>query len=434
MALAFQFKSQCSYHFKRHLGSGGSSEVLLYSRETAGLPAQDVVIKVVKTSAETDAQELLNDGHLLNRLNHPNILTSFGFEKIDPEKIGLVLEYFPGMCLSKMVPSLAPDDRNDIATHILSVVTQALTAAHHQGIVHGDISGRNILVSNKGQIKLADFGLATLQTGNLNTQASSLKGSIDYLAPERWEGHSSNELSDIFSVGVLALEILNGKNILKDIGVKEGKAYIDLFLETKPWLKYPQWREFFDLTLTRKPETRASAARLLSSIPTPVSASPSAFASQCQETIANIFNSKLDGSFCTEMTKRTFHVKLCRVHFNSFRRVLASGLSGLTAIISVLFFSVPVPCEVSFVGNVKPLLLTLTSRPWGSIFIDNKFRGYTPVVRIPLPAGYHEIVWRGPQGAEIKRTLQAYKFKHIHYKILMEKNRSSGLRAPILIY
>src|ERR1700683_825378 len=96
MDLTRQFASKSMYTFKKKIGTGGSAEVFLYSRQIGGLPAQDIALKILKAQNEGQILELLNEGRRLGSLKHPNILTAFGYEKIDGDKFALVLEYFPG--------------------------------------------------------------------------------------------------------------------------------------------------------------------------------------------------------------------------------------------------------------------------------------------------------------------------------------------------
>src|SRR5262249_10260396 len=151
----------------------------------------------------------VNDGNRLSQLRHPNIVTTFGYEKIDSCRIALVLEHIPGENLDAVLNSVLVEDRLHLATYIASVMTETLAVTHEKGIIHGDISTKNILVSEQGLLKLTDFGLSIDSHGPV--ERSNQRGTIGYLAPERWLGASSSQASDLFSLGMVVLETLSGK-------------------------------------------------------------------------------------------------------------------------------------------------------------------------------------------------------------------------------
>jgi serine/threonine protein kinase len=419
MSFTYAFKSQSSYVFKKYIGGGGSADVLLYNKLTPGLPDQDIVLKVLKETDEVTLNELLNDGNCLSILNHPNILASFGFERLQNKKLALLLEYFPGESLEKLLPKIQIAQRSILASHIIRSLLDALIAAHSRGIVHGDISSRNILISETGQIKLADFGLATIKTHKieqlLKRNQVSHKASIDYLAPERWMGGISTEQADIFAVGLLAFEILVGKKCFENINLKSGKEVLNTFLSLKPWRNANEhWQEFFRCTLSEDPVTRTLAKNLVSLIP------PSEEVVDITRKLATYVAQS--GVKRSESLLKTIALRTSMISRTCSLKVLKSA--SVAAVFFICLFSGQlVPCEEGVLKSSGPVLLTLTSRPWGSIFIDKQFKGYTPIVRFKLKPGYHEIVWRSPNGVEIKKTLQAYKTRPLHYKIQLENSK-----------
>ena len=96
--------------------------------------------------------------------------------------------------------------RLDIALHICA----GLAHAHSAGVVHRDIKPANIFLTNDGQVKILDFGLARLLTSEL-TRSNVMLGTINYMAPEQLRGEKSDHRADIFSLGVLFYEIFGGK-------------------------------------------------------------------------------------------------------------------------------------------------------------------------------------------------------------------------------
>src|SRR5207245_2210878 len=119
MRLGHTFNSSSKYKFIKRLGSGGSADVFLYSRQTEGLPHQNVVLKVFKTDNPDSMVELLNEGAKLTQLRHPNILTTYGYEKLTSQTFALVLEYVRGKNLAEILPCLGSSSRFVMASYVI---------------------------------------------------------------------------------------------------------------------------------------------------------------------------------------------------------------------------------------------------------------------------------------------------------------------------
>jgi len=409
MELTYKFASKSTYTFKKKVGSGGSAEVFLYSRQAEGLPNQDVVLKVLKSADESGVRELLNEGRRLGMLKHPNILTAFGYEKIDDQKFGLVLEYFPGENLKKIIPRIKIEQRPLVAEYVVKTLCEALSLAHSQEIIHGDLSGRNVLVSHQGQIKLSDFGLACRPTLQGRSVGVQIKGSADYLAPERWQGGAPSLEADIFSLGILAFEILNGENPLSGGSCSSGLSRTLQFLQSENWNRFPAWRRFFEGCLNKKPKDRIGASELLKFVP--LSGFP----------VMEI-QRYLEGMMRAENT----HDRV-KTETQVFSKLLSPppSLQRWAAIFFILFLMAPgaIGQDHSSSGRLKPCLLTLTSQPWGEIVIDGVSRGYTPFINFPVPAGAHVVVWRNPLMGTVRKTLRAFENGTLAYKISKEHGR-----------
>jgi serine/threonine protein kinase len=405
MGLGENFISTWSYEFRGLLDSGGSADALLYSRRMPGLPDQEVVLKVLR-GPESDLAELLNEGKKLSELRHRNIVSTFGYEKLGPSRFALVLEYVRGRNLRDVLPLLKSCDRMDVAAHVIRLVAEAISVAHVQKIVHGDISARNVLVSETAQIKLSDFGEAT-KLGS-EVKSPQQKASLDYLAPERWMGGPPSKASDIFALGVLAFEIISGTNPLRGLSATQTKARLEEFLKNQPWLAYKSWIPFFLKTLHSDPADRGSASELMALVPI-LGDGHSKLASYLKGSELHLKRygrgtSTLVLSFrpWRFLEKLSWSVFAILILFNTF----SSGISGDRVM-----------------RPMKMSSITVTSSPWGEVLIDGVSMGYTPLLDVHLKAGFHRFIWRDASGAIVRRTIMDYGNALFAYKILRSRDR-----------
>ena len=159
-----------------------------------------------------DTNELLREAELLSRIPHPNIISILDIGE-DPE-LGpfYVMEWMHGGDLKSLLTE-SPHRVIDLgkAISIVQDILAALEAAHSSGIIHRDVKPSNILFDSTGRAKLADFGIATAISAD-NIEAA--RGTPGYMAPEQL-GNTSNRQSgpatDIYSIGIVFLEMLSGK-------------------------------------------------------------------------------------------------------------------------------------------------------------------------------------------------------------------------------
>jgi beta-lactam-binding protein with PASTA domain/serine/threonine protein kinase len=147
-------------------------------------------------------------------LSHPNIVSvqDQGWNQSGIPAVFLVMELVEGHTLREYLfeqGRLSPAE----AVHYLIPVLGALEAAHKIGIVHRDIKPENILISSSGRVKVADFGLAhgDLIGHTLAAESSVLLGSVSYLSPEQVQRGVADSRSDVYSVGIVAFELLTGE-------------------------------------------------------------------------------------------------------------------------------------------------------------------------------------------------------------------------------
>ncbi len=143
------------------------------------------------------------------RISHPGIVTIFDIgEELDAHELYLVMECVNGKSLDKILEEkgrLTPD----AAVRLASEVAEALDCAHEQNVVHRDLKPANILITEDGHAKIADFGVAKLNTDNL-TVHGQVWGTPAFMSPEQLNGEPVDGRSDLFSLGVILYMLLTG--------------------------------------------------------------------------------------------------------------------------------------------------------------------------------------------------------------------------------
>jgi serine/threonine protein kinase len=199
------------YPIVRELGRGATSVVYLGRDPFAG---REVAIKVVRTQSpgDTDLQRrfrrvFLNEAALVGKLFHPHILAIYDAFSED-ELSYIVMEYVPGRTLEQYcdVANLLPVSK---VVEIVFKCSLALAFAQRHGVIHCDIKPANILINGETDIKISDFGAAQYE----QAEHTHLKGvgSPAYMSPEQVQDRELDFRTDIYSLGVLAYQMLTGK-------------------------------------------------------------------------------------------------------------------------------------------------------------------------------------------------------------------------------
>lgn len=200
------------FQLLRKLGTGGMAEVYLAEQTTL---RRQVAVKVLRSEHFTDelyVKRFRHEAAAAGSLNHPNIVQVYMVGEEDGINY-IAQEYVQGRTLKDYIRRKGPMDVK-IALHILRQVASALQVASENGIVHRDIKPENILLTNKGEAKVADFGLAqlTLQGERISlTQTGMTLGTPLYMSPEQVNGQPLDSRSDIYSFGIMAFHMLTGR-------------------------------------------------------------------------------------------------------------------------------------------------------------------------------------------------------------------------------
>src|SRR3954464_4934012 len=218
------------YKILEKLGTGGQGTV--YKAQDTKLH-RTVVIKILPpelTAKTANFKRFEREAQLCSQLDHPNICTIYDFHEADGV-FYIAMQYVGGKNVRQLVAGRPLEVKS--ALSIAIQVTDALAFAHSKNIIHRDIKAGNVMVTESGQAKILDFGLAKLledevtdnQKGVDRTQITELGipyGTATYAAPEQARGERADARSDIFSTGVLVYEMLAG------IWAFQGKTVIDV--------------------------------------------------------------------------------------------------------------------------------------------------------------------------------------------------------------
>ena len=199
-----------NYQIVEKIGAGGMGSVYKAYQPSLG---RYVAIKVLPPQTAGDpafAERFAQEARAIGKLRHPNIVTAFDFTQQD-DVAYLVSDYIDGGTLADQLGAALP---LDYALGILGPIAAALDYAHARGIVHRDIKPQNVLLSREGTPVLTDFGLAKIVgPGSGMTQAGSLMGTADYMAPELAGGaESAGPAADQYALGIIAYQMLVGRH------------------------------------------------------------------------------------------------------------------------------------------------------------------------------------------------------------------------------
>lgn len=212
------------YRIEEMIGSGSFSHVY---RARDLLLDRQVALKVFKPKAASNVSTVLAEARTVAALNHPNICTVFAVD----DSLGvpaIAMEYVPGRSLSRTLSGEALDHSR--VASIGRQIAEGMAVAHAQGVIHGDLKPENVMVSEGDSVKILDFGLSRRNetakdpdaTWTLGSDLAGLSGTPCYLAPERTWGEPATIESDIFALGLILYEMLNGRKAF------EGRDVLDV--------------------------------------------------------------------------------------------------------------------------------------------------------------------------------------------------------------
>jgi eukaryotic-like serine/threonine-protein kinase len=200
--VVFRGQTLGKYRILEPLGSGGFGTV--YLAEDTWIDKR-VALKVPHRQ-NLDFGELLREPRLLASLNHPNIVTVITAEKQDGVFF-IVMEYVPGETLETVIASKGAVDVATVLDYTCQIAN-AVEHAHKQGVIHRDLRPANVFVTEKGVVKVGDFG--TSRFLEIAAHGTTVIGSPPYMAPEQFEGRAVFA-SDLYSLGITMYQMLTGE-------------------------------------------------------------------------------------------------------------------------------------------------------------------------------------------------------------------------------
>jgi tRNA A-37 threonylcarbamoyl transferase component Bud32 len=212
------------YDIQSVLGKGAMGVV--YKAFDPGIERVVAIKTVRKDLVDPDLVEqsmarFKNEAVAAGRLLHPNIVSVYEYGE-DEANAFIVMEFVEGTGLREYLNRGAHFDLGQIAA-MMTQLLQALDFAHERGVVHRDIKPANLILTKQGALKVADFGIARIDTSNLTTMGMVM-GTPSYMSPEQCQGQTVDRRSDLFSAAVVLYELLSGEKpfagALETIGYK----------------------------------------------------------------------------------------------------------------------------------------------------------------------------------------------------------------------
>src|SRR5919204_5900569 len=199
------------YVLKRELGRGGMGAVYLAEQTALG---REVAIKELIPSAVADPMALsrfIQEAQAMARTSHPNIIQVHDLEHVGNASF-LVLEYVKGRSLREWMNTGMLTLGQTFA--VMKGLLDALDYPHRHNIVHRDVKPENVLISDDGEVKVADFGIARLvddTSTSATTKAGTTVGTPQYMSPEQVATSNVDGRSDLYSAGIMLYELVCGR-------------------------------------------------------------------------------------------------------------------------------------------------------------------------------------------------------------------------------
>jgi Tol biopolymer transport system component len=264
-------KTLLHYEIKDCIGKGGMGEVYRARDTKLG---RDVAVKILPAELSGDPERearFQREARALASLQHPNVASVYGFEEAEGVRF-LVMELVPGADLAKRMKDgpLPVEEVLDLARQIAA----GLEAAHENGIVHRDLKPGNVMLTDEGEVKILDFGLAQAWFGEAApemgsstmptitaamTQAGAILGTAAYMSPEQARGQNVDRRADIWAFGVILFEMLTGKQLFQGETVSDTLAAVlraEPDWSALPVVEHPTLCRLIERCLERNPRQR----------------------------------------------------------------------------------------------------------------------------------------------------------------------------------
>ena len=238
MAL-FSIQNEFRYDITRKIFEGGMGIVYEAEQHGAHHFVKRVAIKIIRpnyASQKMFIENFVGEAKLVADLIHTNIVQTYHLGETNGVAF-IAMELIRGVNLEQFTHQLAEKKRalpKELAVFITSRIARGLAYAHNKtdkdgkpmGIVHRDVSFKNIMIAFEGDVKLTDFGIAKAKGFLTDQEGEVVAGKPDYMSPEQADFQVTDKRSDIFSAGVVLANLLLGRNIFKGASAEESRNRI----------------------------------------------------------------------------------------------------------------------------------------------------------------------------------------------------------------
>ncbi|MBE7008159.1 MAG: Stk1 family PASTA domain-containing Ser/Thr kinase [Ruminococcaceae bacterium] len=196
------------YELLEVIGTGGMA--MVYKAQDHRLN-RSVAVKILKSDLAEDAdfrRRFRDESQAVAMLSHPNIVSVYDVSRGETEYI--VMELIDGITLKQYMERRGKLNWRE-ALHFITQIMRGLSHAHSRGIIHRDIKPQNVMILRDGSVKIADFGIARLESAKQQTMTQQALGSVHYISPEQAKGDRTDARSDIYSAGVVLYEMLTNR-------------------------------------------------------------------------------------------------------------------------------------------------------------------------------------------------------------------------------
>lgn len=201
------------YSVQDCIGQGAMGEIWLCHDPSLDRMLVVKRMKLALRRVEDLVQRFNREVQVLAAMNHPNIVQVYGYW-VEKGQLNLSMEFINGWSLKQIL-----DKARKLPVWVVCAALwdclSALVHVHSRRFVHRDLKPSNIMVDFAGRTKLLDFGIARVENQDI-TLPGTIIGTTAYMSPEQVRGESATELSDIFSLGIIAFEMLTGKHPFRD--------------------------------------------------------------------------------------------------------------------------------------------------------------------------------------------------------------------------
>ena len=255
------------YELQYLLGEGGMAEVW-YAENSIGNPVAVKVLKEEFTKMKQVVNRFENEAKVMVKLDHPNIRKVTGYGTID-DRPCIIMEYMEGKDLSVRMNKGERFDTNQLKKW-WNLLAGTLAYTKDRGIIHRDIKPSNIFLTNKGEIKLLDFGISKIKDSIDETKTGSRLGTLMYMSPEQViDGKNMDYRSDVYALAVTFYHLLTGvepynKN-MPNFEIESKIVKEPLSLKQLP----KEWVSMLAPCLEKKPENRPDLKCFILQTPKP---------------------------------------------------------------------------------------------------------------------------------------------------------------------